>query len=77
MMTTMAAIAGALPIAMGFGAQSEARQPLGLVVMGGLVFSQILTLMFTPVIYLYMDKLSQKLAKRWPIFEDTLGKARD
>lgn len=57
MMTTLAAIMGAVPIALGLGAGGEARQPLGLVVVGGLVLSQVVTLFITPVFYVYMDKL--------------------
>ncbi len=60
MMTTMAALAGTLPIALGLGAGAEARQPLGLAVVGGLLVSQFLTLYLTPVVYVYLDRLSPR-----------------
>jgi len=64
MMTTMAALMAGLPIALGYGAGAEARRPLGLAVVGGLLFSQALTLYVTPVFYTYMDSL-QKILGRW------------
>jgi HAE1 family hydrophobic/amphiphilic exporter-1 len=59
MMTTMAALMGTLPIAMGFGAGAESRRPLGLCVVGGLVFSQLITLYITPVYYTYLDSFQK------------------
>ena len=64
MMTTMAALLGAVPIALGYGAGGEARQPLGLVVVGGLLFSQLVTLYLTPVFYIYMSAL-QETVQHW------------
>jgi HAE1 family hydrophobic/amphiphilic exporter-1 len=64
MMTTMAALMGTLPIALGLGAGAESRRPLGLAVVGGLVFSQMLTLYITPVYYIYLDKCEQWLKSR-------------
>ena len=61
MMTTMAALLGAVPLAMGTGVGSELRRPLGITIIGGLVFSQLLTLYTTPVIYLWFDRLSRWL----------------
>jgi len=64
MMTTMAAMLGALPMAIGWGSGSEARRPLGLTVVGGLLFSQLMTLYLTPVVYTYLSQLTEWLT-RW------------
>jgi len=64
MMTTMAALLGTLPIALGFGAGAESRRPLGLSVVGGLLFSQLLTLFVTPVFYLYFERFREWVGRR-------------
>jgi hydrophobe/amphiphile efflux-1 (HAE1) family protein len=64
MMTTMAALFGALPLALGTGVGSELRRPLGIAIVGGLIFSQMMTLYTTPVVYLYMDRFRLWVAKR-------------
>jgi multidrug efflux pump len=64
MMTTMAALLGAVPLALGSGTGSELRKPLGITIIGGLIFSQVLTLYTTPVIYLWFDRLAKRMGKR-------------
>jgi multidrug efflux pump len=61
MMTTMAALLGGLPLALGTGLGSELRRPLGITMVGGLIVSQVLTLYTTPVIYIFFDRLGQKI----------------
>jgi HAE1 family hydrophobic/amphiphilic exporter-1 len=75
MMTTIAALVGTIPIAIGWGAGGESRQPLGLAVVGGLFFSQMLTLFVTPVFYLYMDSLQKRLRRRRAVKMDPVGQA--
>ena len=64
MMTTMAALLGGLPLALGTGTGSELRQPLGITICGGLILSQALTLFTTPVVYLYMDRMRWRFLRR-------------
>jgi len=64
MMTTMAALLGAVPLAFGHGTGSELRRPLGITIIGGLLLSQLLTLYTTPVIYLFFDDLARRFTKR-------------
>jgi HAE1 family hydrophobic/amphiphilic exporter-1 len=67
-MTTLAAVMGAVPIALGYGADGASRRPLGLVIVGGLIVSQFITLFVTPVIYLYMESFQKKVLDRIPFF---------
>jgi multidrug efflux pump len=65
MMTTVGAILGALPLAIGLGEGSELRQPLGISIVGGLLLSQALTLYTTPVVYLYLDRFGTRSRNTW------------
>jgi multidrug efflux pump len=73
MMTTMAAMLGALPLAIGFGEGSELRRPLGISIVGGLIVSQLLTLYTTPVIYLYLDRFRLWMRRHWRVGTQSLG----
>jgi multidrug efflux pump len=64
LMTTLAALFGALPLMLSTGSGAELRQPLGLVMVGGLLVSQVLTLFTTPVVYLYFDRLGRRFSRR-------------
>jgi multidrug efflux pump len=64
MMTTMAALFGGLPLALGNGVGSELRRPLGITIVGGLILSQVLTLYTTPVVYLFFDRIAHRLTDR-------------
>src|SRR5581483_10715010 len=70
-MTTLAAVMGAVPIALGFGADGASRRPLGLVIIGGLVVSQFITLYVTPAIYLYLETFQEKVLDRTHFFRST------
>lgn len=73
-MTTLAAIAGSIPIALGYGADGASRRPLGLVIVGGLIISQFITLYVTPVIYLYLEEFQEKVLDRYAFFRATHAK---
>jgi multidrug efflux pump len=85
MMTTMAALLGAIPLALGSGTGSELRQPLGIAIVGGLIVSQVLTLFTTPVVYLFFDRIGRRYLRarnsgrelmnpvRWPEAEAVAG----
>jgi multidrug efflux pump len=73
MMTTMCALLGGMPMALGWGAGAELRKPLGISIVGGLVVSQMLTLFTTPVIYLYFDRLGKRLSRRQPRYRHRPG----
>jgi HAE1 family hydrophobic/amphiphilic exporter-1 len=75
LMTTLAAVFGALPIALGWGADGASRRPLGLVIVGGLVISQFITLFITPVIYLYLEEFQEKILDRSSFFRSTRARA--
>ncbi len=76
LMTTMAALLGALPLAIGTGTGSELRRPLGVAIIGGLIFSQMLTLYTTPVVYLYLDRLAIRLRSRGGLPAPTEGESQ-
>jgi multidrug efflux pump len=73
MMTTMAALFGAIPLAIGFSDGSEFRRPLGIAIVGGLILSQLLTLYTTPVIYLYLDRFRLWCLRIMPQFDSALS----
>jgi multidrug efflux pump len=75
-MTTMAAMLGALPLALGTGTGSELRRPLGVSIIGGLMLSQLLTLYTTPVVYLFLERWRMRTAGAWARVGERLGVRR-
>ena len=71
MMTTLAALMGAVPLALGYGADGSSRKPLGLVIVGGLVVSQLITLYVTPVIYLWLEWFQERVLDRVPFLRSS------
>ena len=67
-MTTVAALMGAVPLALGHGADGRSRQPLGLIIVGGLIFSQLITLYVTPALFLYLEAFQENVLDRYPFF---------
>jgi HAE1 family hydrophobic/amphiphilic exporter-1 len=68
MMTTFAALMGAVPLAIGHGADGKARMPLGLIIVGGLIVSQLITLYVTPALFLYLEAFQENVLDRYPFF---------
>jgi len=75
MMTTMAALLGGLPLALGTGVGSELRQPLGITIVGGLILSQALTLFTTPVVYLYLDRMQASWSRKGRVLPQDISPA--
>ena len=77
MMTTFAALMGAVPLALGHGADGKSRQPLGMIIVGGLVVSQLITLYVTPALFLYMEAFQEKVLDKHPFFRTHRSKHVD
>ena len=75
LMTGASTIIGALPIALGYGADGASRRPLGLIVVGGLMFAQVVTLFVTPGIYLYMQEFQERFLDKWELSRSSAGRA--